>query len=110
MYRFQQTNLSRSTQQGLKEIGEQTLKEGETSSKLTTGLIRTEIGVGNENLNPVKMQVEKSLAPACKGPKENIVTEDVYPQRVLIILCILVSVLHIVLIAIGLVGLKWIND
>ena len=88
-----------------KEIGEQALKEGETSSKSITGPTGTEIGVGNENLNPVKTQVEKSLVPACKAPKENIVTEDVYPKKALIILCSLVSVLFIVLIIIGIIGL-----
>ena len=65
-----------------KGIGEQVLKEGETSSKLTTGLIGTEIGVGNENLNPMMTQVEK--APACKPPKENTVAVEVYPKRTLI--------------------------
>ena len=86
-----------------KEIGEQALKEGENSSKLTTGLTRKEIGIGNENLNPVMTQVEK--APACKAPKENTVTEEVYPRRTLIILLALVFVLFIILIIIGIIGL-----
>ena len=89
-----------------KGIGEQALKEGETSSKLTTGLIGTEIGVGNENLNPVMTQVEK--APACKPPKENTVAVEVYPKRTLIFLLALVSVSFIILIIIGIIGLIFI--
>ena len=86
-----------------KEIGKQALKEGETSSKLTTGLTGTEIGVGNENLNPMKTGVEK--AAVCKAPKENTVTEEVYPKRTLIFFLALVSVLFIILIIIGIIGL-----
>ena len=89
-----------------KGIGEQALKEGETSSKLTTGLIGTEIGVKNENLNPVMTQVEK--APACKPPKENTVAVEVYPKRTLIFLLALVSVSFIILIIIGIIGLIFI--
>ena len=89
------------------EIDELALKEGETSSKSTTGLTGTEIGVGNENLNPMKTQVEKT--PVCKAPQENTVTEEVYPQRALTFLIILVFTFLVILLIIGLIGLKWIS-
>ena len=54
-------------------------------------------------MDPVKTEVEK--VPACKAPKENTVTEEVYPKRTLIFLLALVSVSFILLIIIGIIGL-----